>query len=93
MGNTFNGKVPPDRDTYLKNRYSFPLDELTRLADQWVAWSADGTKIVAHDRDLQRVTERVRAAGFGSEEVNFEFIPPGDESDTQTMLLITECLA
>jgi hypothetical protein len=83
MSSTPNGKLRADRDTYLKNRYSFPLDELLRLGDQWVAWSADGTRIVAHDADLLRVTEQLQGAGLTSEDVNFEFIPPGGEGGTQ----------
>jgi hypothetical protein len=83
MANTTNGKVRPDRDTYLKNRYSFPLDQIARLSEQWVAWSADGTRIIAHDADLVTVTEQVRAARLGSDDVNFELIPVGGEGGTQ----------
>lgn len=72
----------PDRDTYLKNRDRFMPHELAPYGNHWVAWSADGARIVAHHEDLLQVAEQVRAAGYGSEDVHLEFIPPGGEVET-----------
>ena len=36
---------------YLKNRLSFPLDELGKHRGEWVAWSPDGRRVVAASRD------------------------------------------
>ena len=36
------------RQEYLANRTMFPLEELAKYSGQWVAWSPDGTRIVAH---------------------------------------------
>jgi hypothetical protein len=77
-----NGKVLPDHDTYVKNRSSHTLDELARYGDQWVAWSADGTTVVAHHTDLLEVAAMVTAAEIDSEAVHLEWIPPDGEVDT-----------
>ena len=36
---------------YLKNRIAFPLDELAKHRGEWIAWSPDGTRIIASSRD------------------------------------------
>ena len=82
MGEPTGGNVRPDWDTYRKNRYSYPLEEVNRYCDQWLAWSADGSRIVAHDADLLRVNDQVKAAGVDPEEVIFEYIPPGGEGES-----------
>jgi hypothetical protein len=74
-----SGKVRVDRETYLANRERHSLAELSRYGDQWVAWSADGSRVLAHDADPLRVAEQVRAAGVDSEDVVLEYIPPGGE--------------
>jgi hypothetical protein len=76
------GKVWLERDTYVTNRSRFTPDELAPYGNQWVAWSADGSKIVAHHEDLLQVTEQVKAAGYDSEDVLREYIPPGGEVET-----------
>jgi hypothetical protein len=74
-------KPLPDHETYVKNRSRHSLDELARYGDQWVAWSADGTTVVAHHKDPLEVTAMVLAAGVDSEEVHLEWIPPDSEVD------------
>lgn len=82
MSGKTNAKVLPDHDAYVKNRSSHTLDELARYGDQWVAWSGDGKRIVAHHRDPVELAAMVTAAGIDSEEVHLEWIPPGGEVDT-----------
>jgi hypothetical protein len=82
MSEPVGGKVRVDQATYRKNRDSFPLAELARYGEQWVAWSADGSRIVAHDEDLVKVADSIRAAGIDAEDVMFEYIPPGGEVET-----------
>jgi uncharacterized protein DUF5678 len=60
----------PDMDLYLENRRKylqhrpgFSLDELAKYSGQWVAWSPDGTRIVAHSDDPSRLEGLIRAAG------------------------------
>jgi hypothetical protein len=78
-----SGGAHYDRDLYLTNRSRFTPDELAPYGDQWVAWSGDGSRIVAHDEDLLKVAEQVKALGYGSEDVLLERIPPGGEVDSQ----------
>jgi hypothetical protein len=65
--------------TFLKNRHAFPVDELERYAGQYVAWSPDGTRIIASDDDFARVAAAVDASGYNSSEIVMEPIPLPDE--------------
>ena len=47
---------------YLKNRLAFPLEELAKHRGEWVAWSPDGTRLVAASRDPEALADLVRAA-------------------------------
>jgi hypothetical protein len=40
-----------DMQQYFKNRLAFPLEELAKHRGEWVAWSPDGTRLVAASRD------------------------------------------
>jgi hypothetical protein len=51
------------RRKYLENRPRFPLDELAKYFGQWVAWSPDGTRVVASSTDPDALEDLVRAAG------------------------------
>ena len=77
-----NGAVRPNRDVYIKNRCSHSQEEMASYGEQWLAWSADASRIVAHHADLQQVAETVKAQGLLLEEVNFEWIPPGGEVES-----------
>jgi hypothetical protein len=67
-----------DMQTYLKNRIAFPADELARHRGEWIAWSPDGTHIVAASRHLDGLDALVRAAGAEPEECPIEGIPDTD---------------
>ena len=72
-----------DRDVYVANRSKFFPADLLPYAEEWVAWSLDGSHIVAHHRDLMEVTHMLEAAGIDwQEEVNYEWIPPGGEVES-----------
>ena len=66
---------------FIKNRQAFPPEELAKYAGQWVAWSRDGTRIVAgsseSDAALIAALER---AGEDPLEFVFGYIPSGDET-------------
>src|SRR2546430_162100 len=50
---------------FMKNRAVFPQEELLRYVNQWIAWSPDGTAIVAHSGESEAlVYEQLRAKGF-----------------------------
>jgi hypothetical protein len=63
---------------YLKNRLAFPLDELAKHRDEWVAWSPDGTRLVATSRDPDALDDLIRAAGEAPENCAIEGIPDTD---------------
>ena len=77
--------MPPDltsdlenRRRYLENRSKFPLDELARYAGQWVAWSSDGARIVAHATAPEALDDLIRGAGEDPEQCLIEGIPAED---------------
>ncbi len=67
-----------DMQAYLKNRLAFPLDELARHRGEWLAWSPDGTRIVAASPDPDALDALVRAAGEDPEECPIEGVPDTD---------------
>lgn len=48
--------------TYRENRAKFALDELRKRDGQWVAFSADGRRIVAGAATIAELADQVRAA-------------------------------
>lgn len=77
-----NEKKRPDRRVYVENRAKFFPEDLLPYANQWVAWSADGSKIVAHHEDLGEVARAIDAMGLEREDVVFDRIPPEGEVTT-----------
>jgi hypothetical protein len=67
-----------ERRKCLENRAQFPLDELSRYAGQWVAWSPDGARIVADATNPEALDELIRDAGEDPERCVFEGIPGED---------------
>lgn len=66
---------------FWENRALFPCDELAKYRGQWVAFSADGRRIVAGAETLEELEERLDAAGEDAQRLMFEGIP-GPEDDT-----------
>lgn len=64
---------------YLKNRRQFPLEELDKYAGKYVAWSPDGTRIIAYADDLSQLCQAVDLSEFDPAEVVMEPIPFPDE--------------
>jgi len=67
-----------DMQQYLKNRVAFPMDELAKHRGEWVAWSPDGTRLVATSRNPDALDDLIRAAGENPEECPVEGIPDTD---------------
>ena len=67
-----------NRRKYLENRQKFPLDELAKYFGHWIAWSPDGTRIVASSTDPDALEDLVRAAGEDPLECIVEGIPEED---------------
>jgi len=63
---------------YLKNRVAFPLAELAKHRGKWVAWSPDGSRLVASSPDLDTLDDLIRAEGENPEDCPIEGIPDTD---------------
>ena len=68
-----------DMQQLIRNRNEFPHDELDQYAGRYVAWSPDGTRILASDDDPLRLIATVKAAGHDIEETLIESVPFPDE--------------
>ena len=68
-----------DMQRFQKNRQQFPPEELARYAGKFVAWSPDGTHILASNGDELQLAKAVRAAGHNSAEILIAFVPAEDE--------------
>jgi hypothetical protein len=65
-------------EQFIKNCNAFPADELERYAGQHIAWSPDGTRILAHDHDPLKVLAAVKALGYDPAETPIEDVPTED---------------
>ena len=68
-----------DMQLYLHNRRQFPYDALEKYAGQHVAWSPDGTRIIASAEDPLNLVNAIDALGFDASEVVIEPVPFPDE--------------
>ncbi|MBI3468135.1 MAG: hypothetical protein HY000_34445 [Planctomycetes bacterium] len=55
--------APGRMESFLSNRSRFPISELATYRGQWIAWSPDGTRIVASSEDPEKLDDLVQAAG------------------------------
>jgi hypothetical protein len=69
-----------DMQQFIRNRNEFPYDELEKYAGRHVAWSPDGTRILAADEDPLKVLAAVKAAGYDPGETLIEVVPSPDET-------------
>jgi len=58
-----------DMNQFRENQSHFPRAELEKYNGQYVAWSEDGTRILAADVDPIRVDALLQAAGFDAAEI------------------------
>ncbi|MEX2138853.1 MAG: hypothetical protein WD894_06300 [Pirellulales bacterium] len=56
----------------------FPLEELRKHRGHWVAFSADGRRLIASSTELSTLDVLVRTAGEDPEQVLLERIPDGE---------------
>ncbi len=67
--------------SFLKNRQTLSPQELEKYQNQWVAWSMDGTRIVAASKESdEAVYNMVVAAGLNLSECVFGFVPDPEVS-------------
>jgi hypothetical protein len=60
--------------SYERNRARIPREELQRHAGQWVAFSLDGSRILAGAENLPELEKRLATAGEDPEQVALERI-------------------
>jgi hypothetical protein len=65
-------------EQFAKNRNAFPADALGRYAGQHIAWSPDGTRILASDPDPLKVLAAVKGLGYDPAETPIEDTPNED---------------
>jgi hypothetical protein len=68
-----------DMQEFIKNRNQFPFEELEKYAGQYVAWSPDGTSILASDDDQIRLDATIRDLGYDPAEILVSSVPFPDE--------------
>lgn len=67
-----------DMRTFIENRRRFPPDQLLPYAGKYIAWSPDGTRIIAYDEDEIRLDAIIRAAGYDPGEIVVSSVPADD---------------
>ena len=66
-------------EQHYHNRELFPAAELAKYYGKEVAWSLDGSRIVASGDDPQEVCAAVQQAGLKSDEVVLTYVPFPEE--------------
>jgi hypothetical protein len=67
---------------YRTNRARFPRAELDKYRGNWVAFSADGLRVVAGGPTVDDVEEQLTALGIDAQRVVLEWVP-GPDDDSQ----------
>jgi WD40-like Beta Propeller Repeat len=62
-----------------KNRAAYPPEDLQQYRGQYIAWSPDGTRIIASDQDGRKLDDTVRALGYDPAQIVFSFVPDEEE--------------
>ena len=71
-----------DGNLFIVNRNKFTYEQLAPYAGQHVAWSTDGTRIIAHHADVAELFRTVEAMGLAGDEVVFDYLPALDAPDS-----------
>lgn len=66
-------------DEFRRNQSRFPREALEKYNGQYVAWSADGTSILAADIDPLRLDAMLRAAGYDPGEILVSLVVVPDD--------------
>lgn len=67
-----------DGGLFNDNVNKYPAEELAKYAGQRVAWSLDGTQILASGADDAEVDTQLRSAGIDPSRVVHDFVEPMD---------------
>jgi hypothetical protein len=60
--------------SFLENQRRFPMAELSRYHGQHIAWSWDGSQILAADADRRALDQKLRDAGIDPLQVIHDFV-------------------
>jgi hypothetical protein len=72
--------MPIDMKAFVQNRAAFPPEELARYAGQWVAWSPDGSRIVASSAESEdAVWDQVQTLGYELADCCLSYVPAPDD--------------
>lgn len=63
---------------FLRNRAQFPPEQLAAYAGKYIAWSPDGTAIIASADDLNGLDNAVKGLGYNPAECIFSAVPAED---------------
>jgi len=77
-----NGKEPPwiDGRVFTDNVNNFPTAELWKHIGEHIAWSLDGTQILAGDRDPSELIRKLDAAGLRGGHYVLDYVYDPDTS-------------
>jgi hypothetical protein len=67
-----------DMYEFTKNRLAFPPEELLQYRGKYIAWSPDGKRVIASDKDPYRLDDMVQELGYDPSEVVFDSVPDVD---------------
>jgi hypothetical protein len=68
-----------DGGVFNDNRNKFPFEELAKYAGKRVAWSQDGTQILASGADYDELFRSLAAAGIKVNTVVLSYVPSAEE--------------
>jgi hypothetical protein len=68
-------RTPVDIVAFMKGRAELPDEELARYMGEHVAFSGDGTQILAHGPDLDAAVAQLEQRGIHFSEVVWSYIP------------------
>ena len=71
-----------DGNLFIVNRNKFTYEQLAPYAGQHVAWSTDGTRIVAHHTDVAELFRAIDESDLSSEDVVFGYLPALDAPES-----------
>jgi hypothetical protein len=69
-----------DSNLFTENFNRYPAEELLKYAGQYVAWTLDGTRILASGSDELEMEERLKEMGLDPSRVVGMYIPTPDQS-------------
>lgn len=64
---------------FIENRAKMSPDKLEQYAGKHIAWSPDGTRIIAADTDPMKVVAAVKIAGYDPQDCVLSSVPATDE--------------